>query len=107
VQVRVISELIENMIKMKIPILILFLIIHLSDLTFTQKLNWKHLNGPMGGIVGGMDINSNGDIYAGVYPFMTAYYTGLYKSTDNGDNWDKIQTQFADFCNASEGKGIS
>jgi photosystem II stability/assembly factor-like uncharacterized protein len=50
----------------------------------------------MGGIIGGMDINSNGDIYAGVYPFMIAY-TGLYKSTDNGESWFKIKTQFEDF----------
>jgi photosystem II stability/assembly factor-like uncharacterized protein len=50
----------------------------------------------MGGIIGGMDITSNGDIYAGVYPFMV-YYTGLYKSTDNGDSWNKIKNQFEDF----------
>jgi photosystem II stability/assembly factor-like uncharacterized protein len=50
----------------------------------------------MGGIIGGMDITSNGDIYAGVYPFGV-YYTGLFKSSDNGDSWNKIETQFEDF----------
>ncbi|HSW54683.1 MAG TPA: T9SS type A sorting domain-containing protein [Ignavibacteriaceae bacterium] len=66
------------------------------NLTFCQELNWTHTGGPMGGIIGGMDINSNGDIYAGVYPFMIAY-TGLYKSTDNGDTWNRVETQFEDF----------
>lgn len=66
------------------------------NLTFSQELIWNHTGGPMGGIIGGMDINSNGDIYAGVYPFMIAY-TGLYKSTNNGESWTKIETQFEDF----------
>lgn len=50
-----------------------------------------------GGIVGDMAINSLGEIYAGVYPFMFNYYSGLYKSTDNGNSWFKIETQFEDF----------
>lgn len=62
-----------------------------------QQLIWKHTGGPMGGIVGDMAINSKGDIYAGVYPFMFANYSGLYKSYDNGENWFKIETQFEDF----------
>jgi photosystem II stability/assembly factor-like uncharacterized protein len=68
----------------------------LSNLIFSQELIWKHTDGPMGGIVGGMDINSDGDIYTGVYPFLINY-TGLYKSVDNGDSWKKIETQFEDF----------
>jgi len=43
-----------------------------------------------------MDINSKGDVYAGVYPFLIGY-TGLYKSIDNGNSWQKIETQFEDF----------
>jgi len=50
----------------------------------------------MGGIIGGMDINSEGEIYAGVYPFLIGY-TGLYKSIDNGNSCQKIETQFEDF----------
>jgi photosystem II stability/assembly factor-like uncharacterized protein len=50
----------------------------------------------MGGIVGDIAINSKGDIYAGVYPYQYDY-SGLYKSTDNGDSWFKIETQFDDF----------
>jgi photosystem II stability/assembly factor-like uncharacterized protein len=76
--------------------ILLFTFIPLSKLTFSQELIWSHTGGPMGGIIGGMAINSEGDIYAGVYPFMIAY-TGLYKSTDNGDNWNRVETQFEDF----------
>jgi photosystem II stability/assembly factor-like uncharacterized protein len=61
-----------------------------------QELNWNHTGGPMGGIIGGMDITSDGDIYTGMYPFMIGY-TGLYKSTDSGDSWKKIETQFEAF----------
>lgn len=76
-----------------------FLIINfifLSSQSIAQELIWTHTGGPMGGIIGGMDINSNGDIYAGVYPFIIPY-TGLFKSTDNGENWFKVKTQFEDF----------
>jgi len=72
------------------------LIALLSNIIFAQELIWKHTGGPMGGIVGGMDISSNGDIYAGVYPF-DVNYSGLYKSTNNGDSWEKIETQYEDF----------
>lgn len=76
--------------------IIFFLIVLLPNLILAQELDWKHTGGPMGGIVGGMDINSSGDIYAGVYPFLINY-TGIYKSTDNGDSWSKIETQLEDF----------
>jgi photosystem II stability/assembly factor-like uncharacterized protein len=82
--------------KMKRIGIILFLITFLSFLSFPQQLVWQHTAGPMGGVVGGMDINSNGDIYAGVYPFLIGYI-GLYKSTNNGDAWNKVETQFEDF----------
>jgi photosystem II stability/assembly factor-like uncharacterized protein len=45
----------------------------------------------MGGVVGGLDINSSGDIYAGTYPLLQ---NGLYKSTDNGNSWNKVDIQF-------------
>jgi photosystem II stability/assembly factor-like uncharacterized protein len=67
-----------------------------TDYMIAQQLIWKHTGGPMGGIVGDMAINSLGEIYAGVYPFFIDY-SGLYKSTDNGDSWFKIETQFEDF----------
>ena len=75
---------------------IIFLILLLPNLSFAQQLVWKHTGGPMGGIIGDIAINSKGDIYAGAYPSWI-YYSGLYKSTDNGDSWNKVETQFEDF----------
>jgi photosystem II stability/assembly factor-like uncharacterized protein len=81
---------------MKSIVIMFFSIVFVSSLIFSQQINWNHTGGPMGGVIGGMDINSNGDIYAGVYPFG-GNYTGLYRSSDNGENWYKIETQFEDF----------
>ena len=79
--------------------LFLISLISLTGSIFSQELIWKHTGGPMGGIIGDMAINSNGDIYAGVYKFAGTgfrlkYYSGIYKSTDNGDTWNELNTQF-------------
>jgi photosystem II stability/assembly factor-like uncharacterized protein len=66
------------------------------QIIISQQLFWKHTGGPNGGIVGDIGINSQGDIYAGAYPFWIDY-SGLYRSTDNGDSWQKIETQVDDF----------
>lgn len=78
-------------------VLILF-----SNINFAQNYSWTHTGGPNGGIVGDMVINSSDEIYAGVYGFITPtfefkYYSGLYKSTDNGNSWNEIETQFDPF----------
>jgi photosystem II stability/assembly factor-like uncharacterized protein len=77
-------------------IIFVLMIFFFTDYMIAQQLIWKHTGGPMGGIVGDMAINSLGEIYAGVYPFDIEY-SGLYKSTDNGDSWFKVETQFEDF----------
>ncbi|MDP2302626.1 MAG: T9SS type A sorting domain-containing protein [Ignavibacteria bacterium] len=80
---------------MKLIILVLMICLFTNYIS-AQQLIWKHTGGPMGGIVGDIAINSLGEIYAGVYPFDIEY-SGLYKSTDNGDDWFKVETQFEDF----------
>jgi photosystem II stability/assembly factor-like uncharacterized protein len=60
-----------------------------------QEINWYSLEGPMGGVIGDLAINEQGVIFAGMYP---VYHNGLYKSIDNGDSWEKIETQFEYFA---------
>lgn len=80
----------------KIHALIISFLLILSQSLLAQQLEWNHLGGPMGGIVGDMDIDSQGQIYAGVYSSWIDY-SGLFKSIDNGNSWDKVITQFEDF----------
>ncbi len=74
---------------------ILFIILSFNNSVLSQELQWNSLNGPMGGVVGDIAINSNGEIFAGMYPLLR---NGLYKSKDNGSSWEKIKTQFNDFA---------
>ena len=76
---------------MKSLIKIFSFLLFLSTL-LPQQLNWSHLGGPMGGAIGDIAINSKGHIYAGTYSAFFYYYAGLYKSTDNGETWNKIKS---------------
>jgi photosystem II stability/assembly factor-like uncharacterized protein len=79
--------------KNKMLLVMSFIIaLSITSKIYTQELIWKHLNGPMGGAIGDIAINSKGHIYAGTYSSLFYYYAGLYKSTDNGNNWNKIQS---------------
>ncbi|MBS4034076.1 MAG: T9SS type A sorting domain-containing protein [Ignavibacterium sp.] len=79
--------------KNKMLLVMSFIIaLSITSKIYTQELHWKHLGGPMGGAIGDIAINSKGHIYAGTYSSLFYYYAGLYKSTDNGDNWNKIQS---------------
>jgi len=66
----------------------LFLILIYSSLS-GQRLNWKSLNGPMGGEVGDIAVNSKGHIFVGLYKGNYAY-AGLFRSTDNGISWERM-----------------
>ena len=48
---------------------------------------WQQTNGPFGGIVLSLAINSGGDLFAGADS-----YGGVYRSSDNGANWSQINT---------------
>jgi photosystem II stability/assembly factor-like uncharacterized protein len=57
----------------------------LTMLTSVAQTNpWVKLNGPYGGIMNRITVNSNGDVYA------TTCFGGLYRSSDNGDNWNEL-----------------
>lgn len=77
----------------------IFLLLFLTSFVNSQELNWNHLGGPMGGCVGDFSIDSKGNIYAGVYTnvFTNQSYEGIYKSTDNGDSWNKLDTGIDQF----------
>lgn len=79
--------------KNKMLLVMSFIIaLSITSKIYTQELIWKHLGGPMGGAIGDIAINSKGHIYAGTYSSLFYYYAGLYKSTDNGETWNKIQS---------------
>ena len=87
---------------MKLLYIIVLMFTLLSSFLSGQNYIWKHTGGPNGGIVGDMVINSDDEIFAGVYGFITPtfafkYYSGLYKSTDDGNTWNEIETQFDPF----------
>lgn len=53
----------------------------------------------MGGCIGDFVIDTEDNIYAGVYTnaFTNQSYEGIYKSTDNGENWIKLNTGIDQF----------
>jgi photosystem II stability/assembly factor-like uncharacterized protein len=51
--------------------------------SMAQGDSWERMNGPYGGSVSEMAVNSNG------YIFAITWYGGLYRSTDNGDTWSE------------------
>ena len=50
---------------------------------------WQRTNGPYGDYITGLAINSSGHIFAG-----TGTGSGVFRSTDNGDNWTAKNTGF-------------
>ena len=55
-------------------------------LLFPQEPIWEQTNGPFGANVSCMAIAPNGNIIAGTFD------RGLYRSSDNGDTWESINT---------------
>ncbi|MBI5215313.1 MAG: T9SS type A sorting domain-containing protein [Ignavibacteriae bacterium] len=54
----------------------------------TQTNFWQTCNGPYGGYITSVAINSTGDIYVGTFG------RGVYRTTDNGENWTQVTIDF-------------
>jgi photosystem II stability/assembly factor-like uncharacterized protein len=69
-------------------VLILF---HIScfngSMSFDDQKFWQRTNGPDGGAVLALAINSSGHIYAAIIN------AGVFRSTDNGENWSSINDE--------------
>ncbi|MEM2117347.1 MAG: YCF48-related protein [Thermoplasmata archaeon] len=71
--------------------------------SFSQTLPWQHTGGPMGGVVGDMALDNDGNLWVGVYGWINIAWTefknygGVYKTTDNGNSWQEITTPFEPF----------
>ena len=59
--------------------------------SFSQGDFWEQTNGPLGGDILSLTINGDGHIFAGNRG------GGVFRSTDNGDNWTVINTGLPDF----------
>jgi len=46
---------------------------------------WQHTNGPCGGMICSLAVDSSGHLFAGTYG-------GIFRSIDNGDSWTKVNT---------------
>jgi photosystem II stability/assembly factor-like uncharacterized protein len=76
----------------------IFLFLFIAAILKPQELTWHHLGGPMGGCIGDFAIDSQDNIYAGVYTnLLNQIYEGIYKSTDNGESWTKLNTGIEQF----------
>ena len=68
-------------------IFILFSLLTDHDRVFAQTNYWQSTNGPNAGIVNALAINSKGHIFA--------VCNGVYRSTDNGSTWTKLNTSIS------------
>ena len=63
--------------------LIITFLLALTSFCFSQDF-WEQTNGPFGGPIYALDINSNGNVFAGTQG------GGVFRSLDDGDNWIPI-----------------
>jgi hypothetical protein len=69
--------------KNSFTILLLLIILVPININFSQNF-WQQTNGPTGGNVMTLAVNSNGDIFAG------SRGGGMLRSTNSGENWEQI-----------------
>ena len=70
---------------MKRSFILILIILIFVNFSYAQDF-WEQTNGPYGGHIRSLAINSSGHIFSGTE------YGGVYRSTDNGDNWIQINT---------------
>lgn len=70
--------------------LIVFLFISIN--IFPQNF-WKKVSSPYGGVIGDFAFNSKNEIFSGGW----WGYAGLYKSSNNGKSWEKVNNGYEDF----------
>ena len=56
----------------------------------TSSAQWVQTNGPYGGKITALAINSTGHIFAGTFQ------NGIYRSTDNGNTWVQMNNHLID-----------
>src|SRR5689334_913227 len=61
----------------------------LAHPAFSQANFWQQMNGPFGGTRRALAIDSRGEIFASG--------SGIYKSTDNGNNWKYVGLSYPYF----------
>lgn len=73
--------------KKQIPfpvVFVSFFLLCATTIAFSQTPFWQQTNGPEGGNIWGLAINSQ------KYIFATTIRGGVYRSTDNGENWTPV-----------------
>ena len=65
---------------------LILLLSFIATSAIAQTDFWQQTNGPIGGSVLALAINANGDVFAGTAG------GGVFRSTDNGNNWSQINT---------------
>ena len=64
--------------------IVLLMVIFIRNGALSQEVTWEQTNGPLGGAVVSLAINSNGELFAGTVS------GGLLRSTNNGFSWQSI-----------------
>jgi len=69
---------------------LLILVVLTANPVTAQTDFWEQTNGPFIGEITSLAISSTGDIFAGTID------DGVFRSSDNGDNWSQINTGLPD-----------
>ncbi|MGH7453468.1 MAG: WD40/YVTN/BNR-like repeat-containing protein [bacterium] len=71
-----------------------FLFLALGSTNATAQVLWQQANGPERGVIRALAISASGDIFAGTEG------GGVFRTTNNGDNWTAVNTGLPTFVRA-------